>query len=151
MARRTLASQALGFLGFESQVLASMNFFHLLVLPTLPLDPPESPRGPRVVKPHPASTRAFRGTLFFGGAALYRSRGCSVGTGQGMRRSAFGRSSGSSKIAQSSFLAPKTPPLLPSAPCWAYRGWLAESDWGADLLAMTLAPSSLTTPRVVAL
>eukprot|EP00073_Rattus_norvegicus_P047005 XP_017449155.1 PREDICTED: F-box only protein 2 isoform X1 [Rattus norvegicus] len=86
MARRTLASQALGFLGFESQVLASMNFFHLLVLPTLPLDPPESPRGPRVVKPHPASIRAFRGTLFFGGAALYRSRGCSVGTGQGMRR-----------------------------------------------------------------
>lgn len=44
MARRTLVSQALGFLGFESQVLASMNFFHLLVLPTLPLDPP-SPRG----------------------------------------------------------------------------------------------------------
>lgn len=115
MALRTLASQAPGFLGFESRVLASMNFFHLLVLPTLPLEPPESPRGPRVYKPHPASIRAFRGTLFFGGAALYWSSGCSVGTRQGVRRSAFGRSSGSSKIAQSSFLAPKTPPLLPSS------------------------------------
>lgn len=35
-------------------------------------------------------------------------------------------------------------PFCPPAPCWACRGLLAESDWQADMPALTLIPSSLT-------
>lgn len=99
------------------QAFASINFFHLLALPSLPHGSGlrGSWRGPRAHTARPAFILASRGTPSFGGPPCVGVVGCSMGTRQRVRKAAFGRCSGSSRIAQSSFLAPKTLPLLPSS------------------------------------